>query len=150
RTLTSHRIRSRSSTARAVRTALSCCLMYSRERFDCACTMPACSSTRIVCADTEKSSCLTMWHTGSQRLRPSGHGSTSFHAQSSAWIGELIGFDVTPLDDQYVQRGIRDAAIRAGINKAVTCHSFRHAFATHLLQAGADIRTVQELLGHQD
>jgi integron integrase len=54
------------------------------------------------------------------------------------------------LQDQFVQRAIRDAALRAGIGKPVTCHSFRHAFATHLLESGTDIRTIQALLGHRD
>ncbi len=54
------------------------------------------------------------------------------------------------LHESAVQRAVSEAARRVGVAKHVGPHTFRHSFATHLLEDGYDIRTVQELLGHQD
>jgi integron integrase len=78
---------------------------------------------------------------GWQYVFPAAHPSRD--PRSGAWRRHHLYQDV-------VQRQVRQAVQSAGLTKPASCHTFRHCFATHLLESGYDIRTVQELLGHSD
>ena len=76
---------------------------------------------------------------------------TAFKRENRPQNGHIfINHEGLPLSPRNVQKMVKRAALRAGINKKVTPHTLRHSFATHLLESGTDIRKIQELLGHSN
>jgi len=73
-----------------------------------------------------------------------------FPAAREYWHRETNTRRTHHVHPSVVQRAVAAAGVKSGVAQRVGCHTFRHSFATHLLESGSDIRTVQELLGHRD
>ena len=73
-----------------------------------------------------------------------------FPSKTLLYVENIKNWNRDHLHDAAVQKMLKQAVRKAKLTKRVTCHTFRHSYASHLLQANFDIRTIQQLLGHSD
>ena len=112
---------------------------------------PSSASTRqLINRDMGPFFCRMPWHENTRR-RP-GNGAGSMSSRAPGWPVDPRSGAIRRhhVHENGLQRAVKKAARQAGLAKSVDCHTLPHSFATHLLEDGYDIRTVQELLGHAD
>jgi len=97
-----------------------------------------------------ESKCMMRWIANIRMRRENGGGSEFFPKRSNGRIPRRWSKGDIIWTSRWFKRHQKDAVTRAGLIKRASCHTFRHSFATHLLEGGYDIRTIQELLGHND
>ena len=90
------------------------------------------------------------WHANIPALHANGAGNLSSPLRGFQSIHERRSSGGTNIDESALQQAVKKAVLSTGLTKPASCHTFRHSFATHLLENGYDILTVQELLGHKD